>query len=264
VKSSSVYTINDLLHITNLSQTFQQVAVNSSKKSIHIITQWYHETDLRRRQELISVLHMNLINKAITKIHFIQNSNKCTIFNDIEIDQYFPHDLLKWKLVIYYAEHHNEGQRLTITQALQYANRFIRIGYTALIDLDIFFDQSLFILKHRPLLDKKTILYLSRYEVDPSKTTLGSQCSDEHYVGNHDALIFRTPLPKNVINKFPFEIGTSHTEAKIIYKLMSANYTVRNPCKSIRIWHLHSNQIRHRLIPSKKHAKQALRYPEFL
>jgi hypothetical protein len=212
---------------------------------------------------------MNLINNAVTKIHFIQNSNHCTIFNDIETDEYFPNDLLKSKLIIYYDTYHNKEQRLTINQALKYANRFITTGYTVLFNLDTFFDQSLLILKYQPLLDERTILYLSRYEVDPSITNHGLQCSDEHYVGSHDALIFQTPLSNNVTKNFPFKIGTENIEVKIIYELMMGNYTVRNPCKSIRIWHLHSSQIRHRLKPSRKNIsmkfkKQMLRYPEFL
>ena len=206
--SSSIYTINDLLHITNFSEISQQFELNSSNNSIHLITQWYHETNLRRRDELILALHMNLINNAVTKIHFIQNSNHCTIFNDIKADEYFPYDLLKSKLIIYYDEYQNEEQRLTITQALKYANRFITTGYTVLFNLDTFFDQSLLILKHQPLLDERTILYLSRYEVDPLITTLGLQCSDEHYLGSHDALILQTPLSNNVTKKFPFKIGT--------------------------------------------------------
>jgi hypothetical protein len=213
---------------------------------------------------------MNVINNAVTNIHFIQNSKNCTIFNDIEIDKNFPIDLLKIKLIIDYNENINfNNQRLTINQGLEYANNFITNGYAVLLNLDIFFDQSLLILKHRPLLNKNTILYLSRYEIDPSITTLGLQCSTKHYVGSHDALIFRTPLMNNLTKKFPFEIGTWHIEAKITYELLQANYTVRNTCKSIRIWHLHSSQIRHRLMPSKKyisdkHLNEILRYPEFL
>jgi hypothetical protein len=213
---------------------------------------------------------MNVINDAITNIHFIQNSKDCTIFQDIKMNQQFPIDLLKKKLIIYYNENIDfDNQRLTINQAFPYANNFITHGYTVLINLDIFFDRSLLILKHRPLLDKNTILYLSRYEVDPSITTLGLQCSEKHYVGSHDALIFRTPLKDNLIKKFPFEIGTWHIEVKIIYEFLQDNYIVRNPCKSIRIWHLHSSQIRHRLMPSKKYISDGylggiMRYPELL
>ncbi len=233
------------------------------------MTQWYHETNLRRQRELISVLYMNVINDGITKIHFIQNSKDCTIFDDIQLDEHFPYDLLKSKLIIYYDENIDKNHRLTIHQALEYANRVITTGYAVLVNLDVFFDRSLLILKHRPLLNRQTILFLSRYEIDPSITTLGLQCSDKYYVGSHDALIFQTPVSNDVIQQLPFEIGTWHLEVKIIYEFLKANYTVRNPCKSIRIWHLHSSQVRHRLMPSKKHVpdrllNKVMRYPEFL
>jgi len=212
---------------------------------------------------------MNVINDGITKIHFIQNSKDCTIFDDIQLDENFPYDLLKSKLIIYYDENIDKNQRLTINQVLEYANRVITTGYAVLVNLDVFFDRSLLILKHRPLLNRQTILFLSRYEIDPSITTLGLQCSDKYYVGSHDALIFQTPISNNVIQQLPFEIGTWHLEVKIIYEFLKANYIVRNACKSIRIWHLHSSQVRHRLMPSKKHVpdrllNKVMRYPEFL
>jgi len=212
---------------------------------------------------------MNVINDAITNIHLIECSKNCTIFDDIEMDKQFPIDLLKSKLIIFYKENtDSENQRLTIDQALEYANNHITNGYAVLLNLDIFFDQSLLILKHRSLLDKNIILYLSRYEIDPSITTNGLHCSDK-YVGSHDALIFQTPLTNNLLKEFPFEIGTWHIEAKIVYEFLKDNYTVRNVCKTIRIWHLHSSQIRHRLMPSERYIsdelfEQVLRYPEFL
>ncbi|CAF3308598.1 unnamed protein product, partial [Rotaria sp. Silwood2] len=100
---------------------------------------WYYETNIRRRKELISFLYMNVINDAISKIHFIQNSKSCTVFNDIKIDKYFPTDILRSKLIIYYDENFNSNQRLTTNQALQYANHFITTGYAILLNLDNFF-----------------------------------------------------------------------------------------------------------------------------
>jgi hypothetical protein len=209
---------------------------------------------------------MNVINNAVTNIHFIQSSKNCTIFDDIQIDQAFPIDLLKKKLIIY---NYEGSERLTISQAFTYANQFIQEGYAIFLNLDVFFDRSLSILQHRPLLDRKTILYLSRYEVDPSITTLGLQCSDKFYVGSHDVLIFQPPLSTELSEKFPYEIGTWHIEVKMIYEFQKANFLIRNTCKSIRAWHLHSSQIRHQLMPSKKYIEdknlyEVLKYPEYL
>ena len=213
---------------------------------------------------------MNVINTAITNIHFIQNTESCTVFEDIEMHPNFPIDLLEKKLIIFYEKNSSlKTERLTIAQAFQYANQFLTKGYSVLMNLDIFFDQSLLMLKHRAIINPKTILYLSRYEIDPSITTLGLQCSKKSYVGSHDALIFQTPIKENLIEKFPFEIGTWHIEVKIIYEFLQENYLVRNPCLSLRAWHFHSSQIRHRLMPSKKYIpdkllKDILRYPEVL
>lgn len=266
-KSSANYTVDDLLRLTN---TIEENLSNSNENPIHLLTQWYSEFNERRKQELLTVLHMNVINKAITHIHFIQNSNSCTIFDDVLHSPQFPVDLLRKKLIIHFnATLEPEQQRLTVNEVLSYASQFIHDGYAVFLNLDIFFDQSLSILQHRPRLDRQVILYLSRYEVDLSISTIGLQCSDQSYVGSHDALIFQPPLKENLVEKLSFEIGTWHMETKIIDELTKANYTVRNACKSIRIWHLHSSQVRHRLMPSTLYFtdedfKRVMRYPEWL
>lgn len=271
LRSSVNYTVNDLKRLSALNIPSNEIDSNSAvNNSIFLLTQWYHEIDSRRRYELVAVLHMNVINPAITQIHFIQNTNHCTIYDDIQIDRQFPVDLLRKKLVIFYDRNSLvQSERLVIHQAFQYANRYLSRGYIVLLNLDIFFDQSLLILRSRSLLNSKTILYLSRYEIDPSITTLGSQCSDESYVGSHDSFIFQTPIDEHLARKFPFEIGTWHVEVKLIYEFLEADYIVRNPCKTIRIWHFHSSQIRHRLMPSEKYIpdrflSKILRYPEYL
>lgn len=213
---------------------------------------------------------MNVINSAITHIHLIQNSPNCSIFDDILLDHQFPIALLKEKLILHInTDLQFVDRRLTINQALAYANSMITDGYAVFLNLDIFFDRSLSILRHRARLDRQVILYLSRYEIDPSISTLGSQCSEKSYVGSHDALIFQPPLNENLLEKFPFEMGTWHIEVKMIYELSRMNYLVRNPCKSIRVWHFHSSQVRHRLMPSRKYLSdrylnEVMRYPEWL
>ena len=267
--SPSNFTINDLLNITQLSGPVRETSNKSSNNPIHLLIQWYFEENARRRLEMVHVLHMNVINAAISNIHFIQNSKNCTVWNDIRDDPHFPMDLFQSKLILFYQDDTNVNQRLTMGQAFQYANRGITTGYAILTNVDIFFDHSLSLLQHRSLLDRYTVLYLSRYEVDPLISTLGLQCSHEHYVGSHDAIIFQPPFPRRVIDQLPFEIGTWHVEVKIIYELIKAQYIVRNPCESIRIWHLHSSQVRHRMMPSKKYIPNYLldfvmRRPEVL
>ena len=236
---------------------------------IHLITEWYHEVNFRRRYELVAVLRMNTINDAVSAIHFVQHSLRCTVLDDVKIDADFPFELLKSKLVISYSKNSNHTERLTFSEALTYANEAITTdGYAVMLNLDIFFDRTLRFLKYMPINDRRKIFYLSRYEVDPSIRTIGHQCS-EKYVASHDVLIFRSPLPVKVIRQLPYEFGTWHAEVKIIYELLKANYTVRNVCKSIRAWHLHPSQVRHRLMPTKKYIPDTelfrlMRRPEYL
>ena len=265
VKNSTMcYSLADLKKMT----IWKQAEKDSGKyqQPIHLITQWYHEVNLRRRRELILVLHMNLINKAVTKVHFLQPVGvECTIERDAQDDPDFPFDLLRSKLVVKVLKN-STFERLTIQQAIEYANENIYTGYAVLLNLDIFFDQSLVLLRNSPITDCKVAFYLSRYEIDPTITTLRPHCSNK-YVGSHDALIFHPPISSNISHQLPFEMGTWNIEVKIIHEFIQRGYTVRNVCKSLRIWHLHSSQMRHRLMPSKKYIPGNLlylvmRYPE--
>lgn len=266
-QSNRCFNIEDLISITQLPEILPWTKLEIKKNenssfsnSIHLITQWYHEKYFRRRRELLAVLRMNLINNAVTSIHFIQYSTNCTIFDDIKLDPSFPVNLLKSKLVISYQTEINSTERLTISKALSYANRVINNGYAVVLNLDIFFDPSLELLRQMPLFHKSTIFYLSRYEVDSTISTSNAHCTDKGYMGSHDALIFQPPLSNIDVNQFPYELGTWHIEVKIIADLTIANYTVRNVCKTVRSWHLHSTQIRHRTMPSKKYIPDGLLY----
>lgn len=257
------------MNITQLNENIAWKIDIALNNGIDLLTQWYFEKNSRRRIELVYVLHLNVINIAIDKIHFIQNSKNCTIWEDVLIDPFFPQELFKLKLIISYQNNIDPDQRLTFSQAFQYANNLKTTGYKIITNLDIFFDRSLLLLKHRPLINPYVLLYLSRYEIDPSISTIGLQCSDEHYIGSHDALIFRTILPQQLIDELEFEIGTWHLEMKIIHELTKINLTVRNSCKSIRVWHLHSSQVRHRLMPEANFFPEEMyhivrRRPEYL
>ena len=75
---------------------------------------------------------------------------------------------------------------------------------------------------------------------------------------SHDALLIIPPIPISVIEQLPFEFGTWYAEMKIIFALLKDNYTVRNVWKSVRICHLHSTQVRHRLMPSEKYMPEKM------
>ena len=186
-KSDKQYTVQDLLKIINWTSYQMKHDVKSkhnskyrqSSQPIHLLTQWYHEDNIHRRQELVSVLHINLINQAISKIYFLQPKNKkTTIWEDVQIDTQFPFDALRKKGIVHYLNE-SKTDRLTISEALLYSNHLVKNGYAVIINLDIFFDPSLFLLSKMHVVDKKTAYYLSRYEVDPYISIFGSQCSDE-------------------------------------------------------------------------------------
>ena len=265
--SSLHYVVRDLINLTKINA---EPSLNSSANPIHLfytMVFWIQSatktrTDLRASYECDQF--------GYSQYSFYSKFHQLYRIWWYSSRSGFPIDLLRKKLTIHFNKSLNsEYERLTINQALSYANHFITHGYAIFLNLDIFFDQSLTALQHRSLLDRQIVLYLSRYEVDPSITTLGLQCSEKTYVRSHDTLIFQPPLNSTLLERFPSEMATWHIEVKIISELIQGKYIVRNPCKSIRIWHFHSSQIRHRLMLSKKylsdhHLGQVLRYPEWL
>ncbi|CAF3343920.1 unnamed protein product [Rotaria socialis] len=265
-KSDMCYSVSDLKNRTNWNNI--EIEKENDGQSVHLISQWYQESNIRRRHELIAVLHMNVINNAVSKIHLLQPSGKpCTVARDVQVDPHFPVAMLKSKLVIRFLDNFST-ERLTIQQAIEYANSNIENAYVALINLDTFFDQSLSILASAPMTSHKTVFYISRYEIDPKSTKLGTQCSRK-YMGSHDALIFQPPVSSRIEHALPFEMGTWHIETKVIYEFGQRGYRVRNVCKTLRIWHLHSSQVRHRLMPDKRYVSRhqyhmVIRPPETL
>ena len=86
-KNHKRYEIQDLIKLVNLTfhQEEDQVITHHKKESspsskhVHLVTQWYHEENIDRRKELVTVLHMNLLNEEISKIYFLQPKNRETL-----------------------------------------------------------------------------------------------------------------------------------------------------------------------------------------
>ena len=89
-KSDKQYTVQDLLKIVNWTSYQMKHDVKSKHNS-----KYRQSSQPIHLQELVSVLHINLINQAISKIYFLQPKNKkITIWEDIQIDTQFPFDAL--------------------------------------------------------------------------------------------------------------------------------------------------------------------------
>jgi hypothetical protein len=81
-----------------------------------------------------------------------------------------------------------------------------------LLNVDIFFDASLALVKGDCDLGPYTAYFLSRWEetglADANDIQQRTQCVDEGFIGSHDAFVFIPPLPLKVIKNTEIEMGS--------------------------------------------------------
>lgn len=87
------------------------------------------------------------------------------------------------------------------------------------------------------ILKENSVYALTRHEYDLSCPLINE------YHGSHDSFIFRAPLNISIDNfKFPQNVWGS--EAKLLDLLYNQGITIQNPCRQIKIVHLHQSNIR--------------------
>jgi hypothetical protein len=87
------------------------------------------------------------------------------------------------------------------------------------------------------ILNNNEVYALTRYEYDLSCPLIND------YHGSHDSFIFRSPLNITLENfKFPQNVWGS--ENKLLALLYNQGITIKNPCKQIKVVHLHQSNIR--------------------
>lgn len=195
---------------------------------IALITQYHLSCSSQRQKEIDDALALNLDNPYIDKIVLLQ-------------DRLAP-GLRHSKLVQVEWAH----SRLSFSEALEYANRYL-FSWTVLIaNNDVSFDNSLRRLHRRQVaraLNRYAAFFLSRLESDES-VAIGSQCSKK-YMGSHDAFILRSPVPSSLIEGMhSVHLGQVGADARFVWEARKAGLIVGNPCWDIRAWHHHASNHR--------------------
>ena len=70
-----------------------------------------------------------------------------------------------------------------------------------------------------PALSWYLAYFLSRYELSENEATsdIGSQCG-EKFVGSHDVIVFVPPLPKPLISRCQYALGTWGIESRLLWE----------------------------------------------
>jgi predicted O-linked N-acetylglucosamine transferase (SPINDLY family) len=221
--------------------------------AVTIVTQYFRAASVEEQRVLDLVLYRNLMNPAIDEVHLLTEED---FLHDLQAK--FPQSLsrkLHQRII---------GKRLTFAAAFQYANDFLTDRLVALVNADIYFDESLFRLLYAT---KHYNLSASTFATDrilvrkPESDAFSSATSQswrrrsfppdtvlsllrwQHHVegeitlslriDSQDAWIFRPPLHDDVIAASHFPLGVPRCDNRLAYVFQALNYTVRNPAMDI-------------------------------
>ena len=183
---------------------------------INLFTTYYNEENNFRKQELLSCMQKNILNKTISKI---------TIFNEGESLAYLAPTKIKEVFI---------EKRPTYRDFINYINANSNPDDINIIaNTDIFFDKNLEVLKYINL--NNTCLALSRWDTtDTIRPKLYNRNDSQ------DAWVFKGFIKQCLKADFP--LGVPRCDNRLMYRLQEAGYKVLNPAFSIKVFHVHKGQ----------------------
>jgi hypothetical protein len=199
---------------------------------INIISTFYlskynSHLDNLRSQELIDSLLKNLESSLVEKIHlFIDDNESLDKLNNITNHSD--------KIIII-----EIGKKPKYSDFFRYIIDNLQDQICMITNADIYLHECNVELIN--LLNKNKIVYaLTRYEYDMSKPLI------DNYLGSHDAYIFHSSfIEKNIMNEdTDFYQNFPGIETHIIKSFFDCGFQILNPCKEIKIVHLHKTNLR--------------------
>ena len=199
---------------------------------IHIVSTFYvskysSALDIERSKELETSLTNNFNSPLIEKIHLFVDDNDAVI----KLQTLFGNSLKIHIIEV--------GKKPKYIDFFNYILNFLPNNICMIINSDIYLHSCDLNLLNK-LNNNKIAYALTRYEYDMSCPLIND------YRGSHDAYIFNSKyLSKNIINQHTnFYQNFPGIETRIIKSLCDEEYNVYNPCKQIKIVHLHKTQLR--------------------
>jgi hypothetical protein len=201
-------------------------------EKIHLVTSFFisklaHSHISLRNAELVEALKRNVESSYIEAIYlFIDDDNSYNKLREL-----FGKYLDNGKIVIASLA---KGMPL-YCDFFNYAINHLKEKICMVSNSDIYIhecDMNLL-----SILKENSVYALTRHEYDMTCPLIND------YHGSHDSFIFRSPL--NISTKelnFPQNVWGS--EAKLLSLLYNQGVLIKNPCKQIKIVHLHKSNIR--------------------
>jgi hypothetical protein len=205
---------------------------------IHLLTQFFINSDEARMKELLTCLKVNLRNPFIQTVHLLNER----IYTDEELDILELPKELREKV-----RQTVTGHRLTYKDAFDYVSSTNLTGYIVLANLDIFLDDSAQNIRRIGLPTHKKIECLSKFDVKPNQPIkTGSQLSPERKHDSQDAWIWHSNYNLEIDKRraVDFELGTLGCDNVFIYLMSVFGYSVYNEPLVIKTYHLHNSNVR--------------------
>lgn len=184
-----------------------------------LVTSYYQTSHSERQQELDECLKRNIQNPYIERIYLLNDKH----YDLRHVDPY-------GKAIQVEVTEENK-KRLRFDYAIQWINQKLYGKRVILSNSDIYFDQTLLLLRNETF-DRKAFA-LTRYDDNKLEMVCDSQ----------DSWIFRSPL-LIPLNECQFTFGTLGCDNRLAYVIDQAGYQLTNPCLTIRSHHLHRSNER--------------------
>lgn len=198
--------------------------------STFYLSKYNNLLDNERTNELIQALMNNLNSDIIKKIHlFIDENDTLEKLNEIK-----SNNINSDKIVIIYI-----NKQPTYHDFFNYSLNNLPNQICMISNSDIYL--NLYDINLINLLNYEKYCYaLTRYEHDMKNPLI------DNYLGSHDCYIFNSKFLDNriICENTNFKQNLPGIETRIIKSFCDLNYKVFNPCKQIKIVHLHKTNLR--------------------
>jgi hypothetical protein len=199
----------------------QRASETVENAEIHLISQYYNDSNSDRQDEIDYCFKANLANPHIAKLHNL-------VEKDVTVPDWLKDDPK-------YVEHRVDGW-LTYKETFDYANENIAPdSMVCLANADIFLDHGSRWRDAKTLLDLSIVFCLSRYEFDG----ISSAKRDEAlmkiaYANAQDAWLFKTPMN---VKDADFKYGKLGSDNAIADRIKNSGYIPINSPNQFKLYH---------------------------
>ncbi len=207
-------------------------------KSITLYVPYYSPPSNTRVEEIEFCLKKNLENKHISRIVLLVD------------DGTIPSQLQK-KITLFETK-----KRPTYKLWLELTKKYSNGGISLLANSDIFFDETILLL-NRLFVSNNSLAAISRYEFNGVNATLHGK---PHWSQDSWAICDDSDIPSGLYEAADIPMGTPRCDNRIAYLFLRYSWSVLNPCKYVRSYHLHNSKYRNYCFETDRTVMGAVAY----